>query len=112
MSDAQYQYRHRPFPVDAIRWRGDNADDVVAFLAPEGGPYAPSRANAQMPISVLTMDGPRVVPAGSWIVRCPARGLVVYAPAVFEAQYEKGDSGMTAGQRASAIAAPAEDERG
>lgn len=78
-------YTYKQLTVDAVQWRGDNMDEVQAFLEPHGGPWNPQGANAQFPLSVMAGEGPRAVPLNAYIVVDPARGVHVTPAGVFEA---------------------------
>jgi hypothetical protein len=76
------QYRRKALTVEAVRWRGDNREEIDAFLLPEGGwPMG-------QPLMLQTSHGPRAVPVGHYIVRDPVHGLYVDDALAFSLTFE------------------------
>lgn len=80
------RYRKKPVEIEAVRWTGENVDEVKAFLA---GHDTVGQVAARLPIAVWNPGRYRVdVPVGHWIVRNSVGGLSSCSPAVFAETYE------------------------
>jgi hypothetical protein len=94
------KYRKKPIEVEAVRWRGNNIDEVRAFVAEDdrwmdginviynvGGPglgYTPAIGTLDIP----TLEGMMTASAGDWIIRGVQGEIYPCKPNIFEATYE------------------------
>lgn len=101
------RFRKKPVEVEAIRFDGANADEVVAFM---GGPRQAKGQLKKLPgpgrgmhdgIAIETLEGTMTASVGDWII-CGVRGEhYPCKPDIFEATYEPvGTPGVTAPWRA------------
>jgi hypothetical protein len=79
-------FRKRSVEVRAIRWTGDNIEDIFAFMAPEKPGYMSGFKNSD---DLLAMPSGWVAEKGDWIV-CPGDdcGYGVMGHEAFEAAFE------------------------
>jgi hypothetical protein len=80
------KYRKKPVVVDAVRWTGDNIDEVWGWGG-AAGIYGPTELDG---LRVCTIDGVLIpVPVGHWIIREPKQDRFYPCdPAVFGVTYE------------------------
>ncbi len=88
------KFRKKPVVVEAIRWTGRNADEVLRFMCPD----IPEDAMA-FSETVKTLEGEMHVSKGDWVIKGIKGEFYPCKPDIFEATYEP------------VIAAAAPDER-
>lgn len=74
--------RKRPVEVDAYRFTGDNAADIVAWV----GAAAFTGANGELVI--VTLEGDHRADVGDYILRGVAGEFYPVKPRIFEATYD------------------------
>lgn len=92
------KYRKRPVVVDAIRWTGDNASEVTAFVGRRPGTTEDA---FQLPDASSQWDQARVwaeaegcwmrCPVGHWVIRGIKGEFYPHEPAAFDLVYERVD---------------------
>jgi len=80
-----HQFRKKPVVIQAIRWEGDNTDELDEF-APEAKIKAEGHRNA---LVIETLEGTMLAEPGDWIIRGIANELYPCKPDIFAATYEK-----------------------
>lgn len=89
------KYQKKPIVIDAIRWTGQNIDDVMSLvdwdLLPKDGEnvnpgigHSPSSGQLTIP----TLEGTMTASAGDWIIKGVKGELYPCKHEIFEATYE------------------------
>lgn len=91
------QYRKRPVIIEAIRWTGDNLQEVIGFTGkhPRWSEWFQSweeyeaRVKADGGIfKIITLEGTMEASPGDWIIRGVKGEHYPRKPDIFEATYE------------------------
>lgn len=77
------RYRAKPVEMEAIRWTGDNFEEVKAF-ADEGRAYMITLGG----LRIETSEGHVSAPVGHYICKDAKGGVYPCDPEIFEAKYE------------------------
>lgn len=83
-----YAYRKKPVVIEAVRWHGDNEDDMSAFLREGSGGCEVGRIERGCPIHIRTLEGVMRAEVGDWIIRGLKGELYPCKPDIFAASYE------------------------
>ena len=75
------RYRKLPVVIDALRFDGENVDDVVDFCG--------SLRHDGTNITISTLEGLMTVSPGDWIIRGVAGEYYPCKPDIFSATYEE-----------------------
>lgn len=91
MSKPQ-KYRKKPVEIEAMRWDGDNAEDIQVWMGLGFHPVAPAdRAkNPESTAELFVNANSRWlgIETGEWVIR-DSRGFYPCKPDIFEATYEE-----------------------
>jgi hypothetical protein len=79
------RFRKRPVVIEAIRWTGDNVEELWDTFG-AGEIYGPSDLDPNLRID--TLEGVMVASVGDWIIRGVRGELYPCKPDIFEATYE------------------------
>jgi hypothetical protein len=91
------QYRKRPVVIEAIRWTGDNLQEVIGFTGKhprwsewfQSWEEYESRVKADGGIfKIITLEGNMEASPGDWIIRGVKGEHYPCKPDIFEATYE------------------------
>lgn len=87
------RFRKRPVEIQAIRWTGDNIEQVLVFMAPDQPVYVNDLShmnftNADDLVGIETLEGLMVADKGDWIIRGVKGELYPCKPDIFETTYE------------------------
>lgn len=77
------KYRKKPVVIEAVQWRGDNANEVLDFAHPTIGVEV---INDQ--VFIPTLEGAMRGDVKDWIIRGVKGELYPCKPEIFEATYE------------------------
>ena len=80
------KFRKKPVVIDAVRWAGNNALEVEAFLAI--GPYAAAGYVKGGYVDIGTLEGLMVASIGDWIIKGVKGEFYPCKPDIFAATYE------------------------
>ena len=81
------RFRKKPVVVEAIRYTGDNPDDIRAFM----GDHDPNPTNDPR-LSIRTLEGSINASPGDWIIRGVQGEFYPCKPDIFEQTYEAVDA--------------------
>jgi hypothetical protein len=77
------RFRKKPVVVDAVQWRGDNYEEIVAFVG------AKIRSNPlRRQVVIQTLEGDHVASAGDWIIRGISGEFYPCKPEIFRETYD------------------------
>lgn len=88
------KYRKKPVVIEAIKWTGDNVDEIVSFYmeskngSPDGRPlqtHTPEKGQLVIP----TLEGDHIAKKGDFIIRGVKGELYPCKPDIFEQTYKK-----------------------
>jgi hypothetical protein len=81
------KYRKKPVVIEAIKWDGDNFDDVYRFCrdARDDG----SEMDGQKCIEIQTLEGNHYAIVGDFIIKGVEGEFYPCKPDIFEAIYER-----------------------
>ena len=82
------KYRKKPIVIEAIRWGGDNIDDIMCFMGSQKPQYMSQFSNRDDIIGIETLEGLMVANKGDWIIRGIMGELYPYKDDIFRATYE------------------------
>ena len=89
------KFRKRPVEIEAVRYTGDNADDVKAFIGhatvEQKALPGPGRGMTEG-IVIRTLEGDMKASVGDWIIRGVQGEFYPCKPDIFEATYEPVDA--------------------
>jgi hypothetical protein len=74
------RFRKKPVEVDAIRWNGDNLDDIRRFTGIQYGDVKE--------LIIPTLEGDHTARVGDWIIKGVKGELYPCKPDIFEMTYE------------------------
>jgi hypothetical protein len=79
------RFRKRPLEVDAVQIRGDNDDELLAFLHEHVVPF---EMVGDHELLIHTLEGDMLARKGWWIIRGVEGEFYPCKPEIFEATYE------------------------
>lgn len=86
------QYRKKPVIIEAVKWTGENVDEVLnhgnSGPAPSWGDDFKINTDAKT-VEILTMEGTMSARIGDWIIRGIKGEFYPCKPDIFEATYEQ-----------------------
>lgn len=96
------KFRKKPVVIDAVRWTGANAEDVIAFIADghENFDHLPRSPNdphvhqgighcpPEGTLDIPTLEGTMTARAGDWIIKGVKGEFYPCKPDIFDATYE------------------------
>lgn len=74
------RFRKKPVVIEAVRYDGTNAAEIVAFAAPS--------AIFNVTLHIVTLEGDMLVSIGDWVIKGIKGEFYPCKPDVFEATYE------------------------
>ena len=92
------KYRKKPVVVEAIKYCGDNLEDVLAFTGKHPrwdewfasfDEYAAHVANDHQMFKILTLEGTMKAMPGDWVIKGVQGEFYPCKPEIFEKTYEK-----------------------
>ena len=89
------RYRKKPVVVEAVRWDGNNVDEVMKFIdfnsLPSVGVHVPGVGHtpALGTLDIPTLEGTMTANPGDWIIKGVKGEYYPCKPDIFEATYEK-----------------------
>jgi hypothetical protein len=87
------RYRKRPVEVEAMRFDGTNATDIIDWVnahVPEDDDPAMWEDDGPS-IQIMTLEGTMRADAGDWIIKGVKGEFYPCKPDIFEATYERSD---------------------
>ena len=102
-------YRKKPVVIEAIRWNGDNWDQVCAFITTGiGAVYATGHDGSpdHMEVVIHTLEGDMRASIGDYIIRGVKGEYYPCKPDIFEATYESAEDVGCGSDNAGAPALP------
>jgi hypothetical protein len=85
------RFRKKPVVIEAVRWKGDNFDEVIALGLPR-----PPMVDEDDALRIETLEGTMRANVGDWIIRGIKGELYPCKPDIFEATYEPAPSPLGA----------------
>lgn len=82
------QYRKKPVVIEAVQLRGDNADEVLAFIRKTGAPFG---MTGDYECDIRTLEGVMHANKGDWIIQGVQGEFYPCKPEIFDATYEPAD---------------------
>ena len=96
------KYRKKPVVIDAVRWTGTNAEEVIAFIADghENFDHLPRDSNdphihqgighcpSEGTLDIPTLEGTMTARAGDWIIKGVKGEFYPCKPDIFAATYD------------------------
>lgn len=83
------EYRKKPVVIEAVRFTGDNFDEVAEFVMVRNGDQEVSGQGFGDPhIVIYTLEGEMRADPGDWIIRGVKGEFYPCKPDIFEATYE------------------------
>lgn len=93
------RFQKKPVVIEAVRWDGNNADDVLAFINADhrwkeglDSEYVEGPGIGHIPalgqLEIPTLEGPITASPGDWIIRGVKGELYPCKPDIFDATYE------------------------
>ncbi len=77
------KFRKKPIVVDAIRYTGDNLDELRAFV-----PECHRHNKVNEPLGIITLEGVMTISEGDWVIRGAVGEYYPCKPDAFEASFE------------------------
>lgn len=74
------KFRKKPVVIEAVRWTGDNADEIAAFARSAMWPHGD--------LVIPTLEGAHRANIGDWIIRGVQGEFYPCKPDIFDATYE------------------------
>jgi hypothetical protein len=82
------KYRKKPVVIDAVKWTGENLDELRAFVPEE---FRHNKIN--QPMGIITLEGVMTVSEGDYIIKGVKGEFYPCKPDIFEMTYEKESEG-------------------
>ena len=88
------KFRKKPVVIEAVKWTGENADEILDFgnsgPAPLwGADFCINREGKQ--VEIFTLEGTMCANIGDWIIRGVAGEFYPCKPDIFERTYEQAE---------------------
>ena len=80
------KFRKKPVVIEAVQWKGYNAQEVAVFLA--GHTARRGKVIPDMAIIIPTLEGDHRADIGDWIIKGVKGELYPCKPDIFEETYE------------------------
>lgn len=81
------KFRKRPVVIEAVKWNGDNSDEIYAFFGEQSwGEFVGA-------FSIKTLEGVMMATPGDWIIKGVKGEFYPCKPDIFEATYEPVEEG-------------------
>jgi hypothetical protein len=80
-------FRKKPVVIEAIKWTGENADEVQTFLHNGHKPFAAGWVKGRY-VEIGTLEGLMVASIGDWIIRGVKDEFYPCKPDIFDQTYE------------------------
>lgn len=77
-------YRKKPVAVQALRWEGDNWDQMLRFVIAQGG----AAHTEQDALIIRTLEGDMVAAPGDWVIRGVEGEFYPVKASIFLTTYE------------------------
>lgn len=89
------KFRKKPVVIEAIEWRGDNLDVVMAFCAGDATYELMAKGNSELVIATLedgeNLEAKHVASRGDWIIKGVQGEFYPCKPDIFAETYEPED---------------------
>jgi hypothetical protein len=79
------KYRKKPVVIDAVQVRGDNDDELLAFINEHVVPF---EITGDHEFAIHTLEGTMTASPNDWIIRGVKGEFYPCKPDIFEATYE------------------------
>lgn len=63
------KFRLKPVIIEAIRWTGENIEDIVIFMAPDSPSYIAGFLNSDDLLGIQSLEGFRIIGKGDWLIK-------------------------------------------
>jgi hypothetical protein len=87
------KYRKKPVVIEAIRWDGDNFNDIKSFANSNVRHYSTYEKNeyieSKTTLVIKTLEGDMIASKGDYIIKGVKGEYYPCKPDIFEATYEK-----------------------
>jgi len=77
------KFRKKPVIVEAVQWKGDNLEELKAFVPKE---YRYNKIHK--PMGIITLEGIMTISEGDWIIKGVHGEFYPCKPDIFEKTYE------------------------
>lgn len=84
------RYRKKPVVIEAVRWTGENRDEIKNF-APEEYSVAGTLYFVGNQVAIVTLEGEMRAGPGDWIIRGVKDEVYPCKPDIFAATYEPAE---------------------
>jgi hypothetical protein len=81
------RFRKKPVVIEAVQWRGDNSDAVIALGFPR-----PLMTDENDALRIETLEGTMRASLGDWVIKGVKGEFYPCKPDIFEATYESAPS--------------------
>lgn len=79
------KYRKKPVVVEAVRWTGENYDEIAEFM--KGSDRLFGRVGSRL--IIITLEGPHVATMGDYIIKGVKGEFYPCNPEIFAKTYEE-----------------------
>lgn len=80
------KYRKKPVVIEAIRWTGDNFDELMSLVTELEEPF---RESIDGKLKVFTMEGVMIANPSDWIIKGIKGEFYPCKPDIFKDTYEE-----------------------
>lgn len=77
------RFRKKPVVIEAVRYDGTNAAEIIAFAAPK------AIINYNVTLHIVTLEGDMLVSIGDWVIKGIKGEFYPCKPDVFEKTYDE-----------------------
>ena len=81
-------YRKKSFIIQAVKWMGDNLEEVLFLDAPEVKRMFTTEVDGEIRLRIKTLMGVAIVAGGDYIIKGPMGELYMYNAETFVENYE------------------------
>lgn len=82
------QYRKKPVVIEAVQYRGDNAEDIVAWVESGEARGFTHAATHEGQLHVVTLEGTMTVALGDYVIRGVQGEHYPCKPDIFDQTYD------------------------
>ena len=86
------KYRKKPVEIEAIKWNGENTDEVIEFCGEDNVGFCSfdkPDGNVHLLCQIATLEGAMTVNIGDYIIKGVKGEFYPCKPDIFEMTYEK-----------------------
>ncbi len=88
------KYRKKPVEIEAIKWNGNNTDEIIAFCGEDNVGFAiikEPNGSKYYSCQIATLEGVMVANIDDYIIKGVQGEVYPCKPDIFEATYERTD---------------------